>query len=293
MKNIFFILWIIIISANIQCSAQVPTEGKKESSVQSAADITGKIIRISPASENSDNKQFLGSIYVEGGGKYDRASINVTRQTKIFIGEDGKRRAAKFEDLKIGDSVSAAFEGPVLESYPVQATAGDIEILKNNDDNSGEQTTIPKEVRRVLEQNYVDWKIAEVSDAVAEFYRRQSKPLPPQIFSGDFNGDGKTDYAVNLIRLKSGARTQIVLLLLNVQDDNPEKTILEEFPFSGDNSKTGVFINLRKQGDTAFDYDRNKKFTFMLDAVEIVYFEKSSVAYIFERGRFREIITSD
>ena len=41
-----------------------------------------------------------------------------------------ERRPATFEALQVGQKVEAWFTGPVAESYPVQAVASDIVILK-------------------------------------------------------------------------------------------------------------------------------------------------------------------
>ncbi len=76
----------------------------------------------------------VGSILVEGqiepDTSFDKASVTITSQTRIFeqVGQD--RRPATFEALQMGQTVEAWFIGPVAESYPVQATASDIVILK-------------------------------------------------------------------------------------------------------------------------------------------------------------------
>ena len=76
----------------------------------------------------------VGSVLVEGqveaDTSFDKASIAVTVKTQIFEQVGSERRPATFEALQVGRSVEAWFEGPVAESYPVQATASDIVILK-------------------------------------------------------------------------------------------------------------------------------------------------------------------
>ncbi|MSU77718.1 MAG: hypothetical protein EXS16_06445 [Gemmataceae bacterium] len=76
-------------------------------------------------------KDILAVILVEGpkGQPNDKASIRVTKATKLFILTGKDRKAAKVEDLKVGVNVEAKFVGPVAESYPVQANAGEIVIL--------------------------------------------------------------------------------------------------------------------------------------------------------------------
>jgi hypothetical protein len=69
----------------------------------------------------------FGSMMVEGpiadGTSYDKASIAVTKKTKVLVeGLDGWGRFS-FAELSEGDTVNVWFTGAVAESYPVQATA--------------------------------------------------------------------------------------------------------------------------------------------------------------------------
>jgi hypothetical protein len=76
----------------------------------------------------------VGSILVEGqveaDTSFDKASIAITAKTRIFEQVGPELRPTTFEALQMGRPVAAWFDGPVAESYPVQATASDIVILK-------------------------------------------------------------------------------------------------------------------------------------------------------------------
>jgi hypothetical protein len=99
-----------------------------------AADIRGEITNVQAAANNPNS---VGFIRVEGNKErdtqFDKASIRVTPRTAIFKIGDGKKVAAKFSEFKVGQTVEATFTGPVAESYPVQATASEIVILKSAD----------------------------------------------------------------------------------------------------------------------------------------------------------------
>lgn len=75
-----------------------------------------------------------GSVLIEGAleddTQYDRASVNITDQTRLLKQVGQERVPATVEDLRVGQRVAAKFTGPVLESYPVQATASEIVILE-------------------------------------------------------------------------------------------------------------------------------------------------------------------
>jgi beta-N-acetylhexosaminidase len=76
----------------------------------------------------------VGSILVEGSvendTQFDKASIAITPETQIFEQVGQTQSPASFEALQTGQQVEAWFTGPVAESYPVQAVASDIVILK-------------------------------------------------------------------------------------------------------------------------------------------------------------------
>src|SRR3989441_1113250 len=59
----------------------------------------------------------------------DKASITVNAATRIYRGRVGASRKGSFSDLRNARLVEVWFAGPVLTSYPVQATASVIVIL--------------------------------------------------------------------------------------------------------------------------------------------------------------------
>jgi beta-N-acetylhexosaminidase len=72
-----------------------------------------------------------GSLLVEAPGAeapaYDAASVWVTPETKLFRqGADGATERIAFGDFEPGQRVDVWFEGPVAESYPVQASASTV-----------------------------------------------------------------------------------------------------------------------------------------------------------------------
>ena len=93
------------------------------------ADIRGKVEKVIAGKA----KGIVGSILVEGAKEkdtaYDKAAVTLTSKTKFYKWEDGKKKDAKFSDLKVGTLVQCNFTGPVAESYPVQATASEVLIL--------------------------------------------------------------------------------------------------------------------------------------------------------------------
>lgn len=95
--------------------------------------IRGLPASVSPANDDQKKAGILGTVLIEGqkdkDTEYDKAMVKVTKATKIFrkVGKDLK--PASFGDLRPGLNMEIQFQGPVAESFPVQATAGKIVIL--------------------------------------------------------------------------------------------------------------------------------------------------------------------
>ncbi|MBO0699542.1 MAG: DUF3221 domain-containing protein [Zavarzinella sp.] len=95
--------------------------------------IRGTPASVSPADEESKKTGVLGTVLMEGrkdrDTEYDKAMVKVTKATRIFrlVGKDLKE--ANFDDLRPGVKMEIHFQGPVSESFPVQATAGKIVII--------------------------------------------------------------------------------------------------------------------------------------------------------------------
>ena len=116
-----FLLSIPFLDINDVCPL---SGGEWLETVVSAVDIVGKVTRLSSGT---------GSIIlmVEAGtvehDEYDAASVRADENT-VVKSNDGI--AAALSDIAEGDTVSVVFNGPVAESYPVQAYASCIRILQ-------------------------------------------------------------------------------------------------------------------------------------------------------------------
>jgi hypothetical protein len=92
-----------------------------------AADITGVVRDLTPGAAGA--AVLLVAADPDVASSYDRASVRVTAQTTVWAPEGEGRTDLTAVDLAEGQRVAVRFTGPVAESYPVQATAGDVEIL--------------------------------------------------------------------------------------------------------------------------------------------------------------------
>ncbi len=133
--GIFLIITLFLFSG---CVAEGPDTGKPypgNSGIQTGeVDIRGDITNIRLADAQSREMGVIGHVLIEGvveeDTKFDKASVKITDKTYIYEQKGQDRRLVTFNSLKIGQRVQARFIGPVMESYPVQATAIEIVILK-------------------------------------------------------------------------------------------------------------------------------------------------------------------
>jgi beta-N-acetylhexosaminidase len=89
--------------------------------------IRGEIQKISTNTSGNITSLFVeGKIEQDTG--HDKASISITKKTKIYEA-DGKKKI-EASSLKEGMKVEVVFEGSVRTSYPIQADAKTIRVLK-------------------------------------------------------------------------------------------------------------------------------------------------------------------
>ncbi len=100
---------------------------------QGGVDIRGRVTKIRRTSVEKESK-IIGTVLVEGDKKVnkslDQANLIVTNKTRLFLQRGEQRLRARFEDLKVGDTVEAKFiKGPTFLIYPLQVGAAEILIM--------------------------------------------------------------------------------------------------------------------------------------------------------------------
>lgn len=96
-------------------------------------DIRGTIAKVAPADAEGKKRGLVAVLLIEGpktkDTQHDKASVKVTDKTVLKKKVGKQLLDATPDELIRGVTVEAVFTGPVLESYPVQATASKIVIL--------------------------------------------------------------------------------------------------------------------------------------------------------------------
>src|SRR5687768_9320822 len=74
---------------------------------------------------------------------------------------------------------------------------------------------LPTSVRVTLNRRFAGWKFSDVSPQVRQFFNENMKAASPVVISGDFDGNGRLDYAA-LVQRRS--RYYLVIFLRRSAD---------------------------------------------------------------------------
>jgi hypothetical protein len=145
---------------------------------------------------------------------------------------------------------------------------------------AGPESLVPAAIRLKLDAEYPGWILAPVSAALRQ--RFQKKPLghPPQLVGGDFDRDGKKDYAVQIALTNIGEEEQIVIAFLQ-RDDGFEETILESRGLN-----PSVYLKTRREPSVSGSALSNASLP--RDVLIVAGGELGESVYPFEGGGFHE-----
>src|SRR5690348_792104 len=73
---------------------------------------------------------------------------------------------------------------------------------------------LPESIRAALDQDYPGWKLAPVTAQIQKEFKMHAVNHSPSWVSGDFDHDGKRDYAVQIAMTTPGQEEQIVIVFL-------------------------------------------------------------------------------
>lgn len=109
-------------------TAAQPASPSPSAPPSGVADITGVVRDVTPGGD-AGTAVLLVVADPDVVSSVDRASVRVTTQTAVWAPPGADVAAPTLDDLAVGQRVAVWFTGPVAESYPVQATAGAVQIL--------------------------------------------------------------------------------------------------------------------------------------------------------------------
>ncbi len=129
LRTIFQLL-VILAAPAIACTKTEPGGYTSGSGLDTDADITGYIADIQPSAPKDTLVRILVEMRVvtTEGTREDKYVITVEAGTPIFRQVGKNHKEASFDDFEIQQLVHVWFDGPVAESYPMQARAQQVVI---------------------------------------------------------------------------------------------------------------------------------------------------------------------
>jgi len=144
-----------------------------------------------------------------------------------------------------------------------------------------EAVRLSKDGQNILDTRFRSWKIAEIDSGIVEYFRQNRSFEKPNLIKGDWNGDGRTDYAVLLQNRKIAEKRITVVLMKN-------KSGYKTYVLDANDCLMSV-----KKGKRDYDFEARKTFRYRTDAIFSYIWEKAGVSYVWNNGKFRMIATSD
>ena len=129
---------------------------------------------------------------------------------------------------------------------------------------------LPQAIRTTLDQEYPGWKLAPVTPQIMQTFKKHHANNLPSLAYGDFDHDGKRDYAVQIAITTPGQEEQIVIVFL-ARGDGYEENILESMGLD----------------PTVYLWVANK------DVLMVLGSPVGSASYAFSDGKFQEIKTPE
>ena len=149
-----------------------------------------------------------------------------------------------------------------------------------------QQTTpVPQVITLALNARYPGWTFPMVLPKVAATFR--GKAYLPNFVFGDYDGDRRRDYAVRIVTGKAPERMQTVIAFM-AKGQTFEPHFLDTMP-----EDPSSYLWPAAKGAKDHDYESNKDFVYANDAIMFLIDEKGGVSFIFEKGEFRRVVTSD
>ena len=153
---------------------------------------------------------------------------------------------------------------------------------------------LPEAVNSTLNRKFPGWRFSEVSGGIRQFFGERFPRARPNLIEGDFDGDGRTDYAVLIEHAnfnESGrAFTHVVERLAFLKRGAGYRLYFLE---GSAPANPELYLTLARKGEEGHDFRTGRKFRYPNDSISVSYFEKAGGTYVYRGGRFRYVIESD
>ncbi len=146
---------------------------------------------------------------------------------------------------------------------------------------------LPSQIGQILDAKLPGWQWGTVSKDVRLFFNNNFKFPYPRFIVGDFNGDGRRDYALKVTMDSRERKTDIIVAFLTLGSTFTYHVL------DSCSSEPEIYVSLEEKGSQLYNYDTSEHFIMSNDGVGVYYLEKAGSAFVFKYGHFLAIPTSD
>jgi len=166
-----------------------------------------------------------------------------------------------------------------------------VAILASETIFSCKKPRLPTPIKVLLDKRFSGWEFPEISDDDCQIVKQTGGPdAYPELIQGDFDGDGRLDYAVLIEESSNNHEKGIVVYpdiyivaFLNRHQGYKMTIVTRE---------GGGCLQVMPKGEGDYDYEAEREFTYSNDTI-MSGFGMGGTSYLYENGKFRAIITSD
>ena len=144
--------------------------------------------------------------------------------------------------------------------------------------------SLPAPIQSLLSHDYPGWRLAPSAPQIVDWMRGKNFGQQPNLASADFDRDGNTDYAAEIIH--SGRQIAVVFLARG--------TSFDKFELTRDVPDPYTYILVNRRGSREFDFETLRWKRHQQDSLLVMYFEHSPLLFTWHNGRFdREVTRND
>jgi len=146
-------------------------------------------------------------------------------------------------------------------------------------------SAIPQSIRSTLDQEYPGWKLAPVTRQIQTIYKQHKVAHSPSFAQGDFDHDGRRDYAVQIVLNTPGQEEQIIIAFL-ARGDRFEEIIVQSM---GIDPTSSLWVTRATIDDTGTHPDQ----AVTKDVLMVLGGVAGDTTYSYDDGKFHEIPAPD
>jgi hypothetical protein len=135
---------------------------------------------------------------------------------------------------------------------------------------------LPAPIQDWLDRQHPGWLLAPVNSQIESWFRASAFPYAPNIVTGDFDGDGRTDYAVHIF---TGREVRLIAFRATASGYAPQ--LLATHP-----PDPFTFLILYRKGEKDFDFIAGKPFRYAHDSIGLLYDNRTARTFQWDGHRF-------